>query len=298
MRHSLFAYDGDDGLVEKMAPLLRAGVADGEPVVLVLERRKWELLADALGADAEAISFVDRDGFYTRPEAALAVYDGRIRRLVRYGASSIRVFGEPRWDNEAEWNAWISYEAILNRAFAHHPGWFICGYDGREVPEQVLDAAFETHPEALTDDCAPSPRYHEPEDVVSARTPTPVPLANLHPLRLDGRPRAFRAALREELEAAAVPELEADNMLIAAGEVLANAQQHGGETLSVNVGRVGERFVCEVSDDGPGIDDPLAGFLPPRPGHAHGAGLWVARQLTRQLELGRSPARSSVRLWI
>jgi anti-sigma regulatory factor (Ser/Thr protein kinase) len=80
--------------------------------------------------------------------------------------------------------------------------------------------------------------------------------------------------------------------------VLANAHRHGGKTLSVHFGRVGDRFVCEVSDDGPGIDDPLAGFLPPRPGHAHGAGLWVARQLTRQLELLPSPNGSSVRLWV
>jgi anti-sigma regulatory factor (Ser/Thr protein kinase) len=95
-----------------------------------------------------------------------------------------------------------------------------------------------------------------------------------------------------------VSELEAENMLVAAGEVLANVQRHGGETLSVSVGRVGDRFVCEVADDGPGINDPLAGFLPPRPGHVDGAGLWVARQLTRQLELVPSPKGSSVRLWV
>jgi hypothetical protein len=46
-----------------------------------------------------------------------------------------------------------------------------------------------------------------------------------------------------------------------------------------------------------GIDDPLAGFLPPRPGHADGAGLWVARQLTRQLELVSSAQGTTVRLW-
>jgi anti-sigma regulatory factor (Ser/Thr protein kinase) len=56
--------------------------------------------------------------------------------------------------------------------------------------------------------------------------------------------------------------------------------------------------VCEVSDDGPGIDDPLAGFLPPRAGQEGGAGLWVARQLTRQLELVPSPHGFSVRLWV
>jgi anti-sigma regulatory factor (Ser/Thr protein kinase) len=87
-------------------------------------------------------------------------------------------------------------------------------------------------------------------------------------------------------------------MLVAAGEVLANAGRHGREPVSVRVGRVGVRFACEVSDGGPGIGDPLVGYVPPRPGHVEGAGLWVARQLTRQVELVSSPQGFSVRLWI
>ena len=299
MRHSLLVYDDDKRLVEKSAPYLCSGLADGERAVVVLERRKWERLAGALGSDADNALYIERDAFYTRPEAALAGYDGTLRRFVRDGASAIRVFGElPRCETDAEWNLWLTYEAILNRAFEHHPVWVMCGYDTREVPGPLLDGAFETHPEMLTERWGRSSHYHEPEDVVRSRTPTPAPLAGLHALPLDGGPRGFREALGAELEAAAVSELEAGNMLVAADEVLANAQRHGGETLSVHVGRAGDRFVCEVSDDGPGIDDPLAGFLPPRPGHAAGAGLWVARQLTRQLELVPSPQGATVRLWV
>jgi anti-sigma regulatory factor (Ser/Thr protein kinase) len=299
MRHSLLVYDDDDRMVEKMAPFLRSGLADGERAVVVLERRKWERLAGALGPDADNALYIERDTFYTRPEAALAGYDGTLRRFVRDGASTIRVFGElPRCETDAEWNLWLTYEAILNRAFEHHPVWVMCGYDAREVPAPLLDGAFDTHPEMLTEDWGPSPHYHEPEDVVRSRTPTPAPLAGVHALPLEGGPRGFRKALSAELEAGAVSELEAGNMLLAAEEVLANAQRHGGETVNVRVGRVDDRFVCEVSDDGPGIDDPLAGFLPPRPGHADGAGLWVARQLTAQLELVPSPRGASVRLWV
>jgi anti-sigma regulatory factor (Ser/Thr protein kinase) len=174
----------------------------------------------------------------------------------------------------------------------------MCGYDAREVPGPLLEGALDTHPEVLTGDWEPSPRYREPEDVVRSRTPTPAPLAGLRALPLEGGPRGFRDVLGTELDAAAVPELEAGNMLVAAEEVLANAWRHGGETLTAHVGRVGDRFVCEISDDGPGFDDPLAGFLPPRPGHVDGAGLWVARQLTRELELVPSPQGATVRLWV
>jgi anti-sigma regulatory factor (Ser/Thr protein kinase) len=299
MRHDLFVYDDDDGLVEGVAPFLEAGLADGEPGVVVVEPRKWELLARALGSRTDAITYIDRDSFYTRPEAVLAGYDGMFRRLTRDGASAVRFFGElPICETDSQWNLWVSYEAILNRAFAHRPLWATCGYDAREVPEPILDSAYETHPEVLTDGSAPNPQYHEPEDVVRSRTPAPAALSGLHAMPVGGGPRGFRERLSLELEAAAVPESEAQNMLVAAGEVLANAERHGGESLSVRVGRVDDRFVCEVSDDGRGIADPLAGFLPPRPGHTDGAGLWVARQLTRRLELIPSPQGMSVRLWV
>jgi anti-sigma regulatory factor (Ser/Thr protein kinase) len=134
--------------------------------------------------------------------------------------------------------------------------------------------------------------------VVSSRTPTPLPLTALHELPTSGEAEGFRECLSAELEAADVPRLEAEDMLVAAGEVLANAHRHGREPVSVRVGRVGDRFACEVSDAGPGIGDPLVGYVPPRPGHVEGAGLWVARQLTRQVELVPSRQGFSVRLWI
>jgi anti-sigma regulatory factor (Ser/Thr protein kinase) len=298
MRHSLFLYEDDERLVRKVAPFLESGLRRGDPAIVIAERAKCERLAGALGSHAGAVSFVDRDAFYTRPEAALAGYDGRVRRLVRDGAHAIRVYAElPACGTDAQWNPWIRYEAIVNRALVHHPLWVMCGYDAREVSEWVVDGALATHPEVLADDWARNAHYHRPEELVRARTPTPAPITGLHPLPVDSDARGFREGLSAELEAAEVSAPEAENMIIAAAEVLANARRHGGPAVSVSVGRVEDRFVCEVSDDGPGIDDPLTGYLPPRPGHAGGAGLWVARQLTRQLDLVPAPHGQTVRLW-
>jgi anti-sigma regulatory factor (Ser/Thr protein kinase) len=288
-------------MVETITPFLESGLADGEPVIVILERRKWELLADALESDADTISYIDRDSFYQRPEAAIAGYDRTLREFTRDGAKSVRAFAElPRCETEREWESWIAYEAIVNRALARHPFWVTCGYDRREMPEPLLEGGFETHPCVLSDDRAQNPYYHDPEEVVTSRTPTALSLTGLHTLPAysgDGA-QSFRDCLSAELEAAGVPRLESENMLIAAGEVLANAQRHGGGPVTVRVGRVGDRFACEVSDAGPGIGDPLVGFVPPQPGQAGGAGLWVARQLTRQLELVPSSQGFSVRLWI
>src|ERR1700716_2065099 len=167
-------------MIGKLAAWLSAGWADAEPVVVVLERGKCELVLEALGSDADAISFFNPDVFLTRPEAALAGFDLAFRRLMGRGARAVRVYGEPPWRAEAEWNAWICFGAIFNRAFVYQPGWALCGYDARQVPEAALQGAFETHPAVLTDDWAWSPHYRDPGEVVRSRTPTPVPVAGLH----------------------------------------------------------------------------------------------------------------------
>ena len=49
-----------------------------------------------------------------------------------------------------------------------------------------------------------------------------------------------------------VPESKALNMLLAANEVAVNAFEHAGGPEALRVGVVDGRFVCEISDRGPG----------------------------------------------
>jgi anti-sigma regulatory factor (Ser/Thr protein kinase) len=100
------------------------------------------------------------------------------------------------------------------------------------------------------------------------------------------------------MAAGQMPDDRARKMLAATGEILANAHGHGRGVRGVRAGRVGEQFVCEISDHGPGLDDPLAGYLPPHPGHGGGAGLWVARQATRRLEMISTERGLTTRLWV
>ena len=136
MQHELLLYEQDDALVDIAAPFLEDGLAAGEAVVTVLDARKLDLLHAALGAHANGVAWIDVASHYTRPEAAVADYDARLRALVRGGAPHVRLFGElPPLRSEAQCDAWIAYDAILNRAFDHHPVSVLCGYDGRAVPE-------------------------------------------------------------------------------------------------------------------------------------------------------------------
>jgi anti-sigma regulatory factor (Ser/Thr protein kinase) len=297
--HNLLPYDDDGTLVDRIAPFLADGVAEHEAVVLVVDSRKRTLIEAALGTLMTPIEFVDRDTYYTRPEDALAGYDARVRHYLRRGADRVRVFGElPICRTLQESGTWIRYEALLNPAFADRPVTIVCGLDMREQPDAVLEGSWQTHPRTMRDGWPDNHHYHRPEDVVRATTASAEDVAGLQAVPADTAPPALRRRLAEEMAAALVPTAEAEQMLIAAGEVLANAHRYGGGARALRLGRVGARFVCEISDHGPGLDDPIAGYMPPGSKHARGAGLWVARLMTRRLEMISTDRGLTTRLWI
>jgi anti-sigma regulatory factor (Ser/Thr protein kinase) len=297
--HNLSVYDDDDHLSAQTAPFLQGGVDAGEAVIAVIDQRKWAVLRELLGPASESLSYMDRDVVYTRPEDALFAYDARVRHLVKGGAPFVRVWGEfPVFGTPEETDAWIAYEAILNRAFAHHPLQLMCGYDAREHSDAVLEGALHTHPRMLDATWHDNSEYHDPAEIVRALTPEAQALPGLRPLPLPTDTGAFRRALAQEMAADGVPAPDAQDLLMAAGEIWANARRHGKGARGVRVGRVDGRFVCELSEHGPGIQDPLSGYLPPRAGHADGVGVWVARQLTARLEFLSGRDGSATRLWV
>lgn len=298
MTHAVTVFEDDEQLATCVTGFLEEGVEIGEATVVVTDDRKWAVLGDALGAAASEVDYVDRNSFYSRPEAALADYDKRVRQLLRDGATAVRLFGElPLVSTSEQVAAWIAYEAILNRAFADRPVSILCGYDTREQPERLIDAVWQTHPRVFGDG-EDNDRYRDPAEIVRLHSPSTHPPLALRTLELGDDPAALRRRLRHELEADGVEPAAASGLVLAIGEVLANADRHGGGVSGMRVGRVADHFVCEISDRGPGIDDPLAGYIPSTAGGEAGGGLWVARQLTRRLDLISTGSGLTARLWV
>jgi anti-sigma regulatory factor (Ser/Thr protein kinase) len=294
--HEALVYDDDGTFVERVATFLREGVDEG-PTIAVLNRRHWALLREELGKDAEQVSFTDCDDFYVRPIDALAAYDATLRRLVAGGATSVRVTGEiPLGPTRAGWGDWISYEAIVNRALADRPLHVLCLYDAKTVPDAVIEGVWQTHP--CVDANSVGPLYHEPHDVVAAFTPVPARTLALRPLPTTRDATAFREELSAALAAARAPHATVLNMLVAANEVFENALEHGGGLAGVRAGLVDGWFVCEIEDRGPGLDDPLAGYLPPASGEQGQRGLWLARRLVSRVELIPAEPGLIVRMWL
>jgi anti-sigma regulatory factor (Ser/Thr protein kinase) len=299
LRHEALIYDDDQRLVDHVAPFLADGLAHGSPVVAVLSRRNWANVRDALGADADHVSFTDCDDFYVNPVDSIAAYDATLTALLAAGATSVRVTGEiPLGPTPAEWDKWTSYEALLNLAFADRPLDVHCLYDARIAPPEMLEGVVQTHRHLTGDAHEINPLYRDPDELVAALAPEPATAPDLRAVSSSGDPVALREALAAELAAAAVPPARAMHMLVAANELFANAVRHGGGVRAVRAGLVDDWFVVEVTDAGPGFHDPTAGFLPPRPDLHRGAGLWIARRLVSRLELLPADPGLTARLWL
>jgi MEDS: MEthanogen/methylotroph, DcmR Sensory domain len=299
LRHDAFVYESDDVFAARMVPFLSDGLEAGDATVAVTTRANISLLRDAFGDAGERVSFLDRDEWYSRPAKVIAGYDQTLRFHLAAGAPRVRVVGEVQFGSTPdEWDEWTVYEALLNRAFADRPAWIVCPYDARTLPDAVLLGAGHTHAQVLTDDWHESPHYDDPAQVVRALAPALGPLPELRPVPLDSSTRSFRERLRSEMAADAVPAAKARDMLLAGTEIVSNITRHGGGPRGMRAGRVGEHFVCELSDCEPGLVDPYAGYLPPDATKVGGAGLWVARQVTWRLDLLSSPNGLTVRLWV
>ncbi len=287
LRHDALVYDAGDEYLDLAVDFLRRGLEAGEGAVVAHTRPGMSVLREALGADAGAVTFVDVSSAYTRPARALAAYHAVYAdELAR--APSVRAVADVQFGPDpGEWDLWTGYEAAFNRSFAHLPAWVLCAYETASLPDAVREGVWRTHPEVVTRGAwSTSDLFEEPDRVLRGLTRVSAPLSAPRSLPVGADVEDFRERLAAELVREQVPPGRVVDMLVAASEVFANAVQHGGGIAAVRVGRADGRFVCEIVDSGAGFDDPLAGFLAPRPGV--GAGLWVARQLTWQIDFFRA----------
>jgi anti-sigma regulatory factor (Ser/Thr protein kinase) len=299
LRHEAFVYEGDDEFVGGIAPHLRQGLEEGEATIAVLTRTNWAAMREALGSDAGEVMHLDCDAQYLRPARTLAAYDALVRQMVAERGTSVRVVAEmPPSQTPAEGAEWLAYEAIFNRALAHLPVSVVCLYDSRVVSDSVVDAVWRTHPWSFGDDGAPNARYQNPEHAATVLAPAARAVPVLEPIDIAGDIFSFRERLGAAMIAWGIPQTSVMNMLVAATEIVDNARQHGEGATGARAGIVDGRFVCEISDRGRGLEDPMAGYYPPASERSLGTGLWVARQLLFRVDVVSSVPGTTVRLWL
>jgi anti-sigma regulatory factor (Ser/Thr protein kinase) len=297
LRHNAFVYESPDEYVARAVPFLTEGLEAGEGAIVAHTKPGLAIMRDALGPLAAHVTFVDVSTAYTRPARALAayhdVYAEQLRNTPTLRAVADVQFGpDPR-----EWDQWTGYEAVFNRSFGHLPAWVLCSYNANGTPDPIIEGVWQTHPEVVAGNTWTASRHYEDPDTLLRRiTPPPKDLPDLGSIPVGHEPEQLRERLAPELVDAGLGEAKILDMLLAATEIATNAIQHGAGIEDVRIGRADGRIVCEITDRGPGFDDPAAGYLAPRAGI--GSGLWVARQLTWRLEFFRSPSGFTARIWL
>jgi anti-sigma regulatory factor (Ser/Thr protein kinase) len=310
LEHDLFPFGTDTELVEGIVPFLREGLAAGQPAIIVATSADAALLREGLGGDADRVWVIDSDSWYVRPAAAIADYDSVLHELADGGAAQIRLAGQlPQRMTPEERRSWTRYESVLNRALRDHPVWVVCMYDTRVEPLRAMLAdALRTHPTVWEGGARrPSPRFVDPEALLS-ELPEPAGRLGDTPA-LCVRVDRHRNCWREPVAAAGVrgglSRERIDELIVAIGEVVANAVQHGAPPVELAAWVAPGELVCEVGDHGGGPMDPLAGYVPPGravplldDGPARGTGLWIARQLSDTLTVRSGHDGTTVRLGV
>jgi anti-sigma regulatory factor (Ser/Thr protein kinase) len=279
--HQALLYDSEEHFVAEMAPFVREGIERGETIFAATSKANAAALREELGDDASHVRLEDTTEWEIRPYERLQAFRQMVTDLPEGG--SLRAMGEPVWDgSDAVVRQWARYESIINLALERAPMRFVCLYDSGALPDRILEYAGQTHPQRVEGGVAiDSERFIPAADFLDG-PPAPLPTRALE-LSLD--PGQFRRELGRFLIDAGQSSRLAEDFTLAANEVLANALRHGDSPVDAHVWVEGDGVACRVVDAGPGIGDPLAGWLPPQRFTEGGWGLPIARQLCDALEI-------------
>jgi DNA-binding NarL/FixJ family response regulator len=163
-RHEALVYSSNDELAAGALPFMQQGLARSEHVLVVLREAGRTVIEQALGDDASRVEFADANEWYRSPEHALVGYTRYLHdRLEHGGELRVRIVAEIVWPHSsasADIAAWKRYEAGISAALAEIPVSFICAYDARELPAEIIADARRTHPILRGEDGArPSAHY-------------------------------------------------------------------------------------------------------------------------------------------
>jgi CheY-like chemotaxis protein len=148
-RHEALVYSSTDELIAGALPFMQHGLARDEHVLVVMRTEGRVVLEQALGEAAAHVEFADANTWYRSPEHAFAQYTRYLDDHLGRGASRVRVVAEVVWPQGSatdELADWKRYESGISAALAAVPVSFICTYDTRELPAEIVTDARRTHP--------------------------------------------------------------------------------------------------------------------------------------------------------
>ena len=302
-RHEALFFASQQALLEASVPWLRGGLDAGEVIALACDAENNAALSAALG-DHPAVRVLPQERIYHKAVDGVAFYHELISTAVAADHTRVRVLGEVAFDTSARGREeWLRFEAVCNHALASLPLWSVCAYSTPDLPQSLVDTALATHPWLRTADgtTASNPDYVAPGRLLNgaaALSPAPDGEAATVVLAHAGDLGELRDWLRARLEGVDTITERAETVVLAVNEVAGNGLRHGRPPVRVTLWATPAHILCDVTDRGPGITDPLAGYTPPDPLRLaeHGSGLWITRRLCDEVTTARGRTDFTVRL--
>ena len=298
--HEAMFYAGDDEFVARSRAFVEEGLDRGEPVLVMVRRRKLELLRKALGDRAWDAQLVDMEVIGRNPARIIPAWGRFVADHAEQASDGMRGIGEPIWAerDEAELSECQLHESLINLAFAAADSFkLICPYDTEALPENVIAEARRSHPVvSRTGEQQPCTDYCG-IDKVAARfqEPLPEPPGDFEELSVNVNALGdARRLVRRRAEAAGLGR-RADDFVLAVNEILSNSLHHAQEDGRLRVWDEQDGLVCEVRDGGH-IVQPLIGREEPALGQIGGHGLWLVNLVCDLVQVRSSSEGSTVRM--
>jgi anti-sigma regulatory factor (Ser/Thr protein kinase) len=297
--HEALFYAGDAEFLAGTLSFAREGLQAGEPVLVAVGAERTALLSEALGEDADGVSFIDMQILGINPARIIPAWRQFLQERAADGRP-VRGIGEPIWPGRsaAELTESERHESLLNLAFDGGQGWrLLCPYDIDALDDAVIETAGRNHPLiAQGGDRRRSDRYLHFDEAPGPFDGTlPAPLARVQErafVRDDLR--GLRGWVSERASEAMLGTSRSEQLVLAVNELASNSVRYGGGGLLRTWHQEGTLY-CEVHDDGR-IEQPLAGRIRPGPDQYTGRGLWLANQLCDLVQIRSNVAGTVVRV--
>jgi hypothetical protein len=305
--HAVQFYGVDSELADSVARYLGAGLAAGDPVVIVAtapHRVAFEAGLTALGCDLSAARTGGRllmldaaetlSGLLADDKLDPARFDATVGALLRKVAipgQTIRVYAEMvalLWDTGRVFDA-LELERLWNEIGARHPFSLLCGYSARMLTDhdnaQTVSQVCGLHSSVVD-----SQPYFSP-----AGTAAVVEIA----VPVSEAARGFPCALAAARQArhfvvdtlhAWGQDTFADDAAIVTAELAANAVLHARSAFTVVVSHSRDHLTIAVKDTSPLVSAEGGSPLPVRRGH----GLAVVAKIARRWAADPAPQGKAV----
>jgi anti-sigma regulatory factor (Ser/Thr protein kinase) len=299
-RHEVLCYEGPDGFVRDVAPIVADGLSARAAILVVAPSPHLHALARELDGQADDVELVDADGVGRNPGRLIDVWNELLGRELESGRPVLGI-GESLWAARSadEVDECITHEHLVNAAFSGHMRFrLVCPVDTEGLDPSVADRVLAAHPHIHDrDDGRPSETFRRPSvtDILERPLP-PTPGGAEHLTVEPGSLPALRRRVRDIATAAGLePVARVDDLVLAASEIGANSVLHGGGTGRIAIWRDERSVWCEVADGGH-IDDPLIGRRRARDDDQGGRGIWIAHQVCDLVQVRSGRLGTTVRL--